>query len=196
MTNSSKEYWNNRYLNSEIGWDIGYVSTPLKEYFDQIEDKEKKILIPGGGNSYEAEYLYKKGFKNVFVIDIAPSPLDNLQKRIPDFPENHLVLGDFFDLHYQEYFDIIIEQTFFCAINPSLRRKYAEKCHTLLNKNGKISGLLFDDPLNTDKPPFGGNKEEYKGYFKDLYHLKKFEKAYNSILPRSNRELFIILEKI
>jgi len=196
MSNGSKEYWNNRYLNHETGWDIGYISTPLKEYFDQIEDIDKKILIPGGGNSYEAEYLHNKGFKNVFVIDIAPLPLDNLKKRIPDFPTHHLLLGDFFDLQHREYFDLIIEQTFFCAIHPSLRKEYAKKCHSLLNKTGKICGLLFDAPLNTDRPPYGGNKKEYTGYFKDLYQFTVFDKANNSIPPRSGRELFIILEKI
>jgi thiopurine S-methyltransferase len=65
----SANAWNNRYLNDDIGWDLGEVSPPLKAYFDQLENKEIKILIPGGGNSYEAEYLLQKGFKNVFVVD-------------------------------------------------------------------------------------------------------------------------------
>jgi len=195
MENSKKDYWDSRYKNQQVGWDIGYVSTPLKEYFDQLNSKNLKILIPGGGNSYEAEYLHTKGFKQVFVIDIAPTPLKNLSERIPDFPKEHLLQGDFFDLPYQDYFDLIIEQTFFCAIHPSLRRRYAEKCHALLNKNGSISGLLFNDLLYADHPPYGGSKEEYVEYFKDLYHFKKFETAYNSIPPRHGRELFIILKK-
>lgn len=33
---------------------------PLKVYFDQLTNKDLKILIPGGGNSHEAEYLLKK----------------------------------------------------------------------------------------------------------------------------------------
>lgn len=53
----NKSYWENRYTNNLIGWNIGYISTPLKTYIDQIKDKSLKILIPGAGNSYEAEYL-------------------------------------------------------------------------------------------------------------------------------------------
>ncbi len=65
----SANAWDNRYLNNDIGWDLGAVSTPLKVYFEQLENKEIKILIPGGGNSYEAAYLFENGFKNVFVVD-------------------------------------------------------------------------------------------------------------------------------
>ena len=62
MLKLNSKFWNQRYLENDTGWDIGYISTPIKEYFDQINNKKLKILIPGGGNSYEAEYLYKKGF--------------------------------------------------------------------------------------------------------------------------------------
>ena len=55
MITLNSEFWNKRYLDKETGWDIGYVSTPIKEYFNQVKNKELKILIPGGGNSHEAE---------------------------------------------------------------------------------------------------------------------------------------------
>ncbi|MDX1544111.1 MAG: SAM-dependent methyltransferase, partial [Christiangramia sp.] len=48
----NSEFWSTRYRDNRTGWDIGYISTPLKEYIDQLEDKELKILIPGAGNSY------------------------------------------------------------------------------------------------------------------------------------------------
>jgi hypothetical protein len=53
-----KSYWEEKFIKNETGWDIGYVSTPLKEYFDQLTNKDLKILIPGSGNGYEAEYLF------------------------------------------------------------------------------------------------------------------------------------------
>jgi thiopurine S-methyltransferase len=63
--------------------------------------------------------------------------------------------------------------------------------HSLLKPGGKLAGLLFNDPLNTDHPPFGGNKEAYKNYFNPYFHFKVFETCYNSIKPRKDRELFI-----
>ena len=127
------------------------------------------------------------------MIDISAEPLKNIKKRIPEFPKNNLIQGDFFE-HDQQY-DLIIEQTFLCAIYPSLRKKYADKIHELLKSNGKLVGLLFNDVLNSDKPPFGGNKEEYISYFEPYFNFKTLDICYNSIEPRANRELFINFER-
>jgi thiopurine S-methyltransferase len=193
MKELTSDFWKEKYETNETGWDIGHISTPLKEYIDQLENKDLKILIPGCGNAYEAEYIFKKGFKNVFVIDFSPIALKNFKDRTPDFPEEQLICDDFFN-HKGKY-DLIIEQTFFCAITPNLRSKYAKKMFELLNENGKLVGLLFDDKLNDDKPPFGGNKEEYLDYFKPYFIINKMESAYNSISPRMTKELFINLSK-
>ncbi|WBX76985.1 methyltransferase domain-containing protein [Tenacibaculum ovolyticum] len=187
--NLSKDFWENKYKANKTGWDLGEISPPLKAYFDQLEDKELKILIPGGGNSYEAEYLFNKGFKNVFIVDLSKTALENIQKRVPSFPNSQLILGDFFDL--DATFDLVIEQTFFCALNPDLRSKYAEKMNEILNENGKLVGLLFNAKLNEDHPPFGGDKEEYITYFKPYFTFNVFEKCYNSYHNRQEMELFI-----
>jgi thiopurine S-methyltransferase len=189
----SANAWEERYLNNDIGWDLGEVSTPLKAYFDQLKNKELKILIPGGGNSYEAEYLFQNGFKNVFVIDFSKTAIDTIKKRVPNFPVNQLILGDFFDLDMT--FDLIIEQTFFCALHPNLRTAYALKMQQLLKEKGKLVGLQFKVPLNKDKPPFGGNKEAYIGYFKPYFKIEKMEACHNSFGNRKGRELFIKLLK-
>lgn len=188
-----KDFWNNRYKNNETGWDIGYVSTPLKEYFDQLKNKDLKILIPGGGNSYEAEYLFNLGFENIYLLDISPIAISNFKKRNPKFNDSHLLNIDFFQ--HNDTYDLIIEQTFFCAINPSLRNEYAKKMHSLLNKNGKLVGLMFNSELNEDKPPFGGFKKEYVEYFEPLFNIEIMTTCYNSIDPRKDKELFIKLIK-
>lgn len=189
----TKDYWENRYDENLTGWDIGAPSTPLKTYFDQLGDKHVKILIAGAGNAYEAEYLHKNGFKNVHVVDIAKPPLEKLKERCPDFPSENLHHIDFFE--FDDQFDLILEQTFFCAIFKSLRPKYAEKIHQLLKPSGKLVGVLFNIPLNEEQPPFGGNQEEYQTYFEPYFEFKYFEKCYNSISPRAGTELFINLLK-
>ncbi|GAA4318888.1 methyltransferase domain-containing protein [Pontixanthobacter gangjinensis] len=189
----NSEFWSNRYKEGNTGWDIGHISTPLKQYIDQIEDKELRILIPGAGNSYEAEYLFKNGFSNVFVCDIAREPLENLKKRIPEFPEKNLIQQDFFEMAGS--FDLILEQTFFCAIPVEKRPEYAKKTSELLTYEGKIAGLLFDFELKEDGPPFGGNKEEYLAYFSPYFKIDILERCYNSIPPRQGNELFFKFRK-
>lgn len=189
MHNLTEEYWNNRYLNNDFSWDLGEISLPLKTYVEQLDNKDLMILIPGAGNAYEAEFLFNRGFKNVHVLDFAEAPLQNIQQRIPHFPSKQLVQQDFFE-HRGQY-DLVLEQTFFCAIHPSLRQKYVQHMKELLKPNGKLIGLLFNDVLNTDKPPFGGNQLEYEVLFSTLFDIKIMETAYNSIKPRAGRELFV-----
>ena len=189
----NETYWNNRYQINDTGWDLGKISTPIKMYFDQLKNKDTKILIPGGGNSYEAEYLHLKGFKNVYVVDLSETALLNIKKRVPSFPSSRLIHQNFFDLTMT--YDFIIEQTFFCAINPSLRSQYVVQASKLLNDNGKIVGLLFDAPLYKDHPPFGGNKDEYINHFNSLFNIQIIEDCYNSVDSRASRELFIKLLK-
>lgn len=185
----NEDFWDNKYKTNKTGWDLGQVSPPLKTYFDQLTNKELKILIPGGGNSYEAEYLLNTGFTNVYVVDISKLALENLKKRVPNFPSSNLIHQNFFDLELK--FDLIIEQTFFCALDPNLRKNYVHKMHSLLNENGKLVGLLFDAKLNEDHPPFGGDKKEYIALFKNQFDIKILEDCFNSIQNRQGMEFFL-----
>lgn len=189
----NKDFWVTKYRENKTGWDLGGVSPPLKQYIDQLKDKSIKILIPGAGNAYEAEYLFKSGFKNVFVLDIAEEPLQNLKNRIPAFPDENLIRADFFE--FEGSFDLILEQTFFCALPVQKRPLYAEKMHQLLKKNGKLAGLFFNFEFSQEGPPFGGSKDEYLTYFSAVFNIEIFESCTNSILPRQGNELFFIFKK-
>lgn len=189
----NKVYWDTRYKEGETGWDLGGVSGPLKEYIDQLEDRSKKILVPGAGNAYEAEYLFLKGFRNTHVLDISTIAVKGFTKRFPDFPRSQIINEDFFK--HEGRYDLIIEQTFFCAIERTRRAEYAEKTNSLLEENGKVIGLLFNHEFGKDDPPFGGTKEEYEKYFSPYFIIDTFETAYNSIKPRAGRELFFKFRK-
>lgn len=189
----NKDLWNKRYENQDTGWDLGQISPPIKNYINQLKNKDLNILIPGCGNAYEAEYLYTSGFKNVYVIDWAKKALHNFGKRIQNFPEDHLICEDFFK-HKGQY-NLIIEQTFFCAILPSLRENYVAKMEKLLTQNGKLVGLLFNENLYSNRPPFGGNKREYQKLFSKHFNHVEMEETKDSITSRKGRELFITIKK-
>lgn len=190
-----KDYWQNRYHDQRTGWDAGNITLPIKEYFDFVEDKSLKILIPGCGNAHEAAYLFQEGFKKIYLCDWAQAPLDAFSKDNPDFPKEQLICANFFDLKEKD-FDYVIEQTFFCAIDPSLRPKYAEKMASILKEGGQLVGLLFElEESGKEGPPFKGNKAEYLTYFESYFSSIKMEACTNSIKPRLGAELFIELQK-
>jgi SAM-dependent methyltransferase len=186
-------YWNNQYDASATGWDLGEVSPPLKAYIDQLTDKNLRILIPGCGNTYEADYLLQQGFTNITVIDIAPTLVAQLTKKFASNPNIKIILGDFFT-HHGEY-DLILEQTFFCAINPPLRKDYVAKMKELLVPGGKLAGVLFNREFEQQGPPFGGCKCQYEPLFEKDFDFKTFELCNNSFVKRAGTELFINLVK-
>jgi len=143
-----RNYWDTQYKSNATGWDLGEVSPPIKAFIDTLEDKNSAILIPGCGNSYEAEYLLKLGFSNVTVIDIAPALVERLRQKFANNTNIKIVLGDFFE--HQGKYDWVIEQTFFCALPPTMRQKYVWKMHRLLLNNGKLIGLLFNKTFDTN----------------------------------------------
>jgi thiopurine S-methyltransferase len=190
----TEEYWDERYKSDTAGWSLGNVSPPLKEYIDQLRDKKVKILIPGAGFGYEAHYLMLQGFQDTHICEWSETAVSTFKANYPDFPEHQIHVGNFFEL--QETFDLIIEQTFFCALDPILRKDYVIKMHDLLETGGKLAGLLFNFDFDISGPPFGGSQKEYEKLFSPLFKIKTMARCYNSVAPRSGNELFFILEKI
>jgi methyl halide transferase len=186
------QYWSSRYRQNQTGWNIGTISEPIKQYLDQILNKNIRILIPGAGNAYEAIYAFDLGFTNIHILDFADEPIKNFRKTCPNFPANHIHQQDFFA--FKGEFDLILEQTFFCAIDPSLRADYTRHSYNLLKSGGKVAGVLFNRQF-PEGPPFGGSAEEYRKIFEKVFDEVILEPCYNSIPERQGSELFIRLLK-
>ena len=188
-------FWNIRYQNNQTGWDLGEISNPIKKWFDNQENKKINILIPGEGKGHEVKYGFENGFRNIFYMDFSSRAADLFKEICPGFPKDQILTGDFFSLKKPLFFDVIIEQTFFCAIDPVLRPNYVEKTNEILKENGKIIGLLFNREFDTNGPPFGGTEKEYRGLFNSKFNFKKFENSLLSSLPRKEYEFWIELIK-
>ncbi len=184
-------YWNDRYLKNQTGWDIGAAAPSLMDYLNQLKNKSISILIPGCGNAHEALFLIKNGFTNITLLDIAPELVSRLAEKFKaHIPAPLKIINQNFFEHKEKY-DLIIEQTFFCALLPSLRKAYVTQMQELLNPGGKLVGLLFNRAFEGG-PPFGGNEKEYRDLLEEKFTIKTMASAYNSIEPRKATELFFI----
>ncbi len=200
MTNNDLlHYWDSRWQNAETSWDLRQPSPSLMAYAEQIppDHRDLAVLIPGCGNGYEALYLLENGFTNLTMLDIAPTAITALRERLdaafPTWPA-HLQLwcGDFFE--HQGQYDLILEQTFFCALPPDLRPEYVLKMKDLLRPGGKLAGLWFNRHFEGG-PPFGGHTTDYTALFSPHFKIITLSPAYNSIPPRAGSEVFGIFEK-
>lgn len=133
------QFWEARYQEKQTGWDLGTVSPPLKAYFDQLTSKNLTILVPGCGFGHEIQYLASEGFTHVTALDLVEEPLALLKENCPQVT---CIQGDLFT--FEGSFDLIIEQTIFCAIDPAERERYMQKMASLLKPGGKYVGVLFD----------------------------------------------------
>lgn len=183
------QFWQKYYDEKHTPWDIGAPSTPLKEYIDQLNDKTISILVPGCGSGYEVIYLAQQGFTNVTAMDLVDDAFDKIRKQAPTVK---CLVADVFE-HTGSY-DLILEQTLFCAIDPALRDQYVAKAADLLNPGGKFVGVLFNRSFEGG-PPFGGSLEEYRDYFDKYFSEYSMEDCYNSIGPRKRTEVFVIAKK-
>ncbi|MFT3885431.1 MAG: hypothetical protein QM724_08385 [Flavobacteriales bacterium] len=138
--------------------------------------------------------MHRSGFSQVFVLDITDAPFADLVQRCPDFPRPHLLVGDFFT--HRGRYDLIIEQTFFCALAPGLRPAYVQHMHDLLVPGGKLRGVLFDTVPPGEGPPYGGSEAEYRQLFGAYFPALTLERCYNSIPPRADRELWLRADRM
>ncbi len=191
------QFWEDIYLEDDAGWDLGE-STLV---FDKISDALPlgKVCIIGCGRGYDAVMFAQKGFE-VTAIDFAPSAISTLQSLASGAGVMiNIVETDIFLLtsQFSCEFDYVIEQTCFCAINPSRREEYEQLVKTIIKPNGKLIGLWFplDKPMDDGGPPWGTTISEVKSIFYDGWKIEKEEFPELSISPRKNREKLIIFKR-
>ncbi|MBH19524.1 MAG: SAM-dependent methyltransferase [Crocinitomicaceae bacterium] len=192
----NESFWNNRYLENNTGWDLGVISPPIKKWFDSQMDKDLQILVPGAGKGHEVKYGFEHGFSNIYYLDSSTEAISSFKENCPNFPEDQILKNNFFELKKDLFFDVLIEQTFFCAISPILRDQYVKKTHKILREDGCIIGLLFNKRFDHQGPPFGGFYEEYVELFSEIFIIEKLENSIHSVSPRKENEFWIMLKKI
>lgn len=188
-----QDYWDARWKTGETGWDIGYASPALMDFMRNQNKSDIRILIPGCGNAYEAEALREMGFTNIVLLDISPKVCEIMRERFKDKKGIRVLCEDFFN--HDSSYDLILEQTFFCALDPGLREAYAEKMHQLLKPSGTLAGLLFRIKFDQPGPPFGGEKEEYLELFESRFEIVKMIPCDRSIPQRLGNELWMELKR-
>lgn len=185
-------YWSKRWADGRTNWDLGEAAPAIIQYFKDFQPQTIQILIPGCGNAYEAEALYKMGFTNITLVELVPEKAEELRVKFKDTTIK-VVNEDFF-IH-EGHYDYIIEHTFFCSFPVNLRNAYAQKMCQLLKDGGKLIGLLFNRSFNKDEPPYGGDIETYTKIFEPYFSEILISECTNSVAPRAGKEVFIKLQK-
>ena len=162
--------WNQAYLDENTPWDKGMPSPVIVELLDDIPINAK-MVVPGCGTGNDIVALLDVNPVSVVGVDIAPEAIALLRKRFDCNPVVHPVLGDFVQ-HAAEHpasADVVIEHTCFCAIPVAMRPAYAVACLNILRPGGKVIGVFYWMPRDTDDitigPPFQTSEAELHELF-------------------------------
>ena len=78
-------------MQKKIEKDISNIFTNVTINKHNITHKADKT---GKSKVKYTEYLFKNGFENTWICDIAKEPIRNLEERLPEFPEHQFHIQD------------------------------------------------------------------------------------------------------
>ena len=81
---AKKEYWNERFNQTNTNFDWYADWDQLSKYFIPILSHESKILMVGCGNSKLSEQMYLSNYKNIINIDISDIVIEKMKKQYPE----------------------------------------------------------------------------------------------------------------
>lgn len=196
---SSPEYWEFRYRSGQTGWDLGGPTPVFQNWLAEHPGNREAVCLPGAGNGYDAVAFARAGYV-VTAVEFAPMPARALAQQGDELRLALTVLEqDIFQLpgDHAAHFDLVVEYTVYCAIDPRRRDEYVTVLASILKPSGALLALFF--PVNGDStagPPFGVGRAEIKERFGTRFRLLYEEWPEHSVPGRRRLELLMYMEKL
>jgi hypothetical protein len=150
--------WEAKYLAGTTMWDHGLAAPPLVDLLAALTPDELPAgpaLIPGCGAGYDVVAIAETG-RVAVGLDIAPSAVVRFEahraSRNVDATRAKILLEDFFAHSPAERYAFVWDYTFLCAIDPSLRTRWAAKIDELVAPGGQIATLIYPAVSAEEKP--------------------------------------------
>jgi SAM-dependent methyltransferase len=163
---SNREFWQSRYRTGQIHWDLGGPSAPVRWLVDRYFLPTGKVLIPCCGRGHEAIYLAERGY-GVTAVDWILEPLVDLRKAARECHlDIEVVQQDIFELSpaCDNAFDVFLEQTCLCSLDPSLYASYEALAYRTLKPGGQLLGVFMEVPW-AGGPPYNCPPDVVCGLF-------------------------------
>ena len=150
-----------------------------------------QALVPGCGSGYDVVAMASPT-RRVTGLDISKTALEQAQvfaQKSPNAEFTEFQCADFFTFSPPSKFDLIFDYTFFCALEPSLRERWAEKTAELLALDGELLTLMFPLDDHEGGPPYAVSLEAYEKVLKPHgFHLTSCDADIPTIEQRKNLE--------
>lgn len=191
------EFWSSRYKAGDCGWDLGEVSPPFAALWESgVLKPGERMLIPGCGTGWEAVYFAQRGIE-VTALDFAPEALTAISRRADQAGVRiDTLCRDFLAPmpDSAECYDIVLEQTCFCAIHPMQRPHYVASAVSCLRPGGVLIGLFYHT-RKRGGPPFDTDPEDVRRLFEPFFKIETFAVTPDSHPRRQNQEWLGLFRK-
>ena len=165
--------WEARYQRGDLPWDLGLAPPALVDLLASWPAEPLKVLVPGAGTGHDALAWAAAGHV-VTAVDIAPSAVQALRNLAADANLSvEGVEGDIFDLPqaWRGSFDVIWEQTCYCAILPAQRDDYVRAMAAVLRPAGQYVGLFWNHGMEGG-PPWDVTKNDVVARFEGTFEIE------------------------
>jgi SAM-dependent methyltransferase len=191
----SVQFWNGRYQSGHPSWEIGGPAPPLVAWATK-ERERGQLAVLGCGRGEDALFFAQEGWR-VSGFDFSDAAIQGARQNAAS---RGLILDllqrDIFTLEdaFTGQFDVVVEHTCFCAIDPQRRDEYVQAVRRLLKPGGRFVGLFYAI-LPEDGPPFPTSAEELRRRFSLGFVEETLFVPENSHESRQSRELFGVFRR-
>jgi cyclopropane fatty-acyl-phospholipid synthase-like methyltransferase len=190
---STAKFWEGLYRDKQDGWDLGRAAPPLERFVaaHRALVDGKRVLVVGCGRGHDARMLVRAG-GHVTAIDFAQDAVDEA-RRIAQAEGVALDVqqADLFELRGQ--YDLVVEHTCFCAIDPTRRAEYVDTVARLVAPGGALLALFYAHNREGG-PPFGTTDAELDQLFLTKFSVEHRETPPDSLERRSGDERLLLLK--
>jgi len=188
--------WQKHYDDDDLAWDLGEVANPFARLWEDNVLKPGALIVPGCGQGHEVIYFAERGFE-VTGVDFSPGAVKLLRDSLNRKNMGAQILQlDFFELDakYDQAYDSLLEQTFFCAIHPDQRSAYVETVSRILKPGGLLFGLFYETG-EEGGPPFNTTEADIRNHFAAAFDIERLEKCSFSSEKRKDKEWLAVMRK-
>jgi SAM-dependent methyltransferase len=196
-------FWAELYRTGDTGWDQGGPSPGLVDFLKdpvgahgRAPLRPGRALVPGCGHGHDARALAAAGFE-VIGLDVVKKAVEEAARMADAEGSKNIRFeqADFLNLpaRLRGPYDLIFENTFFCAIDPAHRDRYVESAASLLKAGRFLLGVFYNIRPETG-PPFGATRDELLDRFGRRFTLI-LDRVPRSIPRREGKELLMLWQR-
>jgi SAM-dependent methyltransferase len=192
----SPDYWENSYRSGRLPWDLGIPAPALTTWLATHPGDGQRAFNPGCGMGHDAVAMTAAGYA-VTANDFAASAAAATRLAADAAGLKLEVLqADLFTLTPENAgcYDLWVEHTCFCAIDPAMRKRYVEVAAALLKPAGCLFAVFFTHG-ESGGPPFDVQRAEIESLFSARFEIERLEPVTNSVPSRQGEETLAVFRR-